>query len=375
MPPASPYLHFKRNPSTNLERSRRSAIIRVGSHEAFIVGFKFMEQVFGFSILSLIITGILLVPFIDFLYKIKLQQHKKNKDVFNKDARFLDKFAAWKVGTPFGGGLLIVFVVTIITLWAYGLLSVNVKFWELFALLFSFIGFGALGFYDDLRKIFNTRHGIFGLTMRHKLILQWILALIIGSVMYFQLGYSFVYVHWFGQVTLGIGYILFAAFVIVSFANAVNVSDGLDGLATGLLLICLVAFLAISGSTLDSFLSLFIATLVGSAVAFLYFNIYKARICLGDVGSLALGAVLAVIGLLTGKPISVAIIGGVFVIEIASSLIQMLSRKFLKRKILPISPFHMIFLKRGWEEPKVVMRAWLLGIVFAILGLYIAFLQ
>lgn len=335
-----------------------------------------MEQIFGFSILSLFITGILLVPFIDFLYGIKLQrQHQETRDMFNKRTKLFDKLSQWKVGTPFGGGILIILVVTILTLWAYGLLQIKVKFWELFVLLFTFIGFGSLGLYDDLRKIFNSNSGIFGLKLIHKFSVQWILALIIGSVMYFQLGYSFVYVHWFGQINLGVLYIVFAAFVIVAFTNAFNIADGLDGLSTGLLIICLIAFLAISGSILDSFLSLFIATLLGSVAAFLYFNIYKARLWLGDVGSLSLGAVLAVIGLLTGKPLPVALIGGVFVIEVGSSLIQILSRKFLGRKILPIAPIHLYFLNRGWEEPKIVMRAWLLGMVFALLGLYIAFLR
>ncbi|OGH12784.1 MAG: hypothetical protein A2776_00510 [Candidatus Levybacteria bacterium RIFCSPHIGHO2_01_FULL_40_10] len=334
-----------------------------------------MDQVFGFSILSLVITGILLIPFIDFLYKIKLQKNQHHKDVFNQKIRLFDKLSTWKIGTPFGGGLLIIFVVTILTLWAYGLFNIDVKFWELFVLLFAFLGFGALGFYDDLRKIFNTTKGVFGLKFVHKFVLQWALALIIGFIMYFQLGYSFVYVHWFGQITLGVFYAVFAAFVIVSFTNAVNISDGLDGLSTGLLIICLVAFLAMSGSTLDSFLSMFIAILVGSATAFLYFNIYKARLWLGDVGALSLGAVLAVIGLLTGKPISVALIGGVFVIEAGSSLLQMFSRKFFDKRIFPATPLHVYLIKKGWEEPKVVMRAWLLGVVFAILGLYIAFLR
>lgn len=334
-----------------------------------------MEQIFGFSILSIFVTGILIVPFIDFLYKIKLQRkEQKTLDIFNKRTKIFDKLSGWKVGTPFGGGLLVIAVVTILTLWAYSILQIEVKFWELFVLLFAFVGFGILGFYDDLRKIFNKNSGIFGLRAGHKFVLQWILALIIGAVLYFQLGYDFVYVHWLGQVTFGVLYIFFAAFVIVSFTNAVNVADGLDGLATGLLIICLGAFLAISGSILDQFLSVFIAILIGSAIAFLYFNIYKARLWLGDVGALSLGAVIAVIGLLTGKPLSVAVIGGVFVIEIGSSLIQILSKKFLKRRILPVAPAHLYFLQKGWEEPKVVMRAWLLGVMFALLGLYMAFL-
>jgi phospho-N-acetylmuramoyl-pentapeptide-transferase len=125
---------------------------------------------------------------------------------------------------------------------------------------------------------------------------------------------------------------------------------------------------------LDSFLAIFIAILIGSVLAFLYFNVYPARIWLGDVGSLSLGAVLAVIGLLTGKIPAVGLIGGVFVIEVASSLIQILGKKYLGRKLLPIAPLHLYFQKKGWEEPKIVMRAWLLGALFAMLGLYLAFL-
>lgn len=335
-----------------------------------------MDRVFGFAILSLFITVILLVPFIDFLYRIKLQRkHQKTKDIFNKRAHIFDRLSQWKVGTPIGGGILIIFVVTILSLWAYGLFRVEVKFWELFVLLFSFVGFGALGLYDDMKKTLNSgKDSFFGMKFGHKFALQWVLAFIIGAVMYFQLGYSFIYIHWLGQIPLGILYIFFSAFVIVSFVNAVNISDGLDGLAPGLLIICLAAFLAISGVILDSFLALFIAILLGSVTAFLYFNIYKARLWLGDVGALSLGAALAVVGLLTGKTLAIALIGGVFIIEVGSSLIQILSKKIFKKKILPIAPIHLYFLKKGWEEPKIVMRAWLIGAVFALLGLYIAFL-
>jgi phospho-N-acetylmuramoyl-pentapeptide-transferase len=114
---------------------------------------------------------------------------------------------------------------------------------------------------------------------------------------------------------------------------------------------------------------------MGSVGAFLYFNIYKARIWLGDVGALSLGAALAVVGLLTGKIIALAFIGGVFVIEIGSSLIQIISKKLFNRKVFPVSPFHLLLRRKGWDEPKIVMRAWLLGFLFAILGLYIAFIQ
>lgn len=336
-----------------------------------------MAQILGLVILSFFITGILLIPFIDFLYKIKLRRQKQvTKDIFNKRTPLFDKYNSWKAGTPFGGGILIIAVVTILTFWTYGLLNIDIKPWELFVIMFTFIAFGLLGLYDDFKKLVNGREQtFFGLRFRYKFIVQWILALIIAFVFYTQLGYTFLFIKGVGLTSIGFLFVPFAAFVIVSFVNAFNIADGLDGLSSGLFLICMVAFLAISSSQLDRFLGIYIAILMGSVAAFLYFNIYKARIWLGDVGSLSLGASLAVIGLLTGKTIALAFIGGVFILEIGSSLIQLLGKKFLNRKILPASPLHLYLQKKGWEEPKIVMRAWLLGFFFAVLGLFIAYLR
>lgn len=338
-----------------------------------------MAQFLGLTLLSMFITLILIIPFIDFLYKIKLRRQDQNTvDPFNKPTPVFDKFNQWKVGTPFGGGILIIFVTTIVFLWSFGMLKITFHIWELFVILFTFISFGLLGLYDDAKKLVGNngkKLSFFGLRFRYKLVLQIILALIPATILYSQLGYSFVFVKGIGLTDIGFLYIPFAAFVIVSFANAFNIADGLDGLASGLLIIALVCFLAISFSNLDQGLGAFIAILMGSVSAFLYFNIYKARIWLGDVGSMSLGASLAIIGLLTGRTLAMAVIGGVFVLEVGSSLIQLFSKKFFGRKILPVSPLHLYFLKKGWDEPKVVMRAWLLGAFFAILGLYLALLK
>ncbi len=336
-----------------------------------------MATILGLSILSFFITGILLIPFIDFLYKIKLQRAKqKTRDIFNQYTPIFDKLHNWKAGTPFGGGILIILIVSILTLWAYGILDVQVNKWQAFVLLFSFISFGLLGLYDDIKKLVNGRKvAFFGLRFRHKFIIQWILALIIASVFYYQLGYSFINFKGLGTLAIGGFFIPFAAFVIVSFVNAFNIADGLDGLSSGLCLICLAAFLSISASALDKSLGIFIALLLGSIAAFLYFNIYKARIILGDVGSLSLGAALAVTGLLTGKVLALGLIGGVFVLEAGSSLLQILSKKYLGKKLFQAAPLHLYLQKLGWEEPKIVMRAWLIGAFFALLGLYIAFIS
>lgn len=337
-----------------------------------------MVQLLGLTILSFFITMILLIPFIDFLYKIKLRRAKQvTRDPFNQRTPVFDKFHDWKAGTPMGGGILIIGVVTILTLWAYGIFDIETRPWELFVIFFSFISFGALGFYDDMKKLVRAKNqAFFGLRLRHKFFIQWLLAFIIASVFYFQLGFNFVFLPGFQLVPIGILFIPFAAFVIVSFVNAVNITDGLDGLASGLLLISLVGFLAIASQQIDQnrSLGIFIAVLLGAITAFLYFNIYKARIILGDVGALSLGAALAVIGLLTGKTITLVVIGGVFFIEVATSLLQLLSKRFFGRKIMPAAPFHLYLQKRGWEEPKIVMRAWLIGLIYALIGVYLAFL-
>lgn len=335
-----------------------------------------MAQLLGLTILSCFITAILLVPFIDFLYKIKLRRKNQvTKDMFSNKTPVFDKYNSWKVGTPFGGGILIVLVVSILSFWAYGIFGTNVKPWELFVIFFSFFSFGVLGLMDDMKKLVDTKntHSFFGMRFRYKFLIQWVLALIIAYVFYAKLGYFFIFIHGFQLFNIGPFFIPFAAFVIVSFVNAFNIADGLDGLASGLLVICLAAFLAINSQQLDQSLGIFIAVLLGAVSAFLYFNIYKARLWLGDVGSLSLGAALAVIGLLTGKTLTLALIGGVFVLEVGSSLIQLLSKRFLGRRVFSAAPLHLLFLKRGWEEPKIVMRAWLIGSLFAIIGLYLAF--
>lgn len=336
-----------------------------------------MSQLLGLSLLSSFLTLILLFPFIDFLYRIKLRRQKQvTKDIFNNNTPVFDKFNTWKVGTPFGGGILIILVVSILSLWAYGLFAIKINPWQIFVLLFSFIGFGLLGLYDDFKKLVggDKQKAFFGLNFRYKFVIQWILALIIAFVLYNKLGYTFIFIHGIGLTQLSFLFIPFAAFVIVSFVNAFNITDGLDGQASGLLLICLVAFLAITAAQLDKSLGIFIAVLMGSVAAFLYFNIFKARLWLGDVGSLSLGAALAVTGLLTGKISALVVIGGVFIIEVGSSLIQILGKKLLKRRLLPVAPFHLYLLSKGWEEPKIVMRMWLAGFFFAVLGLYLAFM-
>lgn len=334
-----------------------------------------MVQLLGLLLLSFFITSILIVPFIDYLYKIKLRRKKQvTRDPFNKKTPIFDKHHAWKAGTPVGGGIMVILVVAVLSLWSFGLLGITPNIRELIVILFAFISFGLLGFYDDVKKTFGFKGGFFGLRMRYKFALQWVLGFAIGAFFYFVLGYNFIYIPFLGPILLGPIFIFLVALIIVSFANAFNITDGLDGLAGGLLMIALTAFWIVAGQILDQTLAIFIALWVGSLIAFLYFNVYPARIWMGDVGSLAFGAALAVVGLLTGKMFALAVIGGVFVTEVFSSASQLLSKKFFGKKLFYVAPLHLWFQEKGWEEPKVVMRFWLAGILLAIFGLWVAFL-
>lgn len=337
-----------------------------------------MAQILGLLLLSFFITSVLLVPFIDFLYKLRLNRTDESKrlDTLNKATPITAKLLSHKHNRPQGGGVLIVLVTTVLSLWSYGLLGVKANISELFILIFTMLSFALLGLYDDIRKNFKQeRTGFFGLRWRHKLLIQVALGLFIGGFFWFVLRYDFVNIHWLGMLDLGPFFIPLTAFIVVAFANAYNVTDGLDGLSTGVLIICLIAFIVLAFQLLHPSMALFLAIWIGSLIAFLYFNIFPARVELGDTGALAFGATLAVVGLLTGKIIAMAVIAGVFILEIASSLIQTLSKHYYGKKFFTVAPLHLWFMNRGWEEPKVVMRAWLAGLLFAIFGLWLGVIK
>ncbi|MFC1649145.1 phospho-N-acetylmuramoyl-pentapeptide-transferase [Patescibacteria group bacterium] len=338
----------------------------------------------GLTLFTFLITSLLLVPFIDLLYKFKLLR-RKEAPTKGKIPLF-DKLHDKKAGTPVGGGILMVCVITITYLAMFPFarhMGIFIDSFfdlqtELFIIIFTFVSFGLLGFLDDYIKVFGkTTKGTLGLWVglkrKHKFALQVVLATITSLFLYKFLGIHIIHIPLVDYVVdLKLLFVPFAALVIIFFTNAFNITDGLDGLSSGLLIIFLVAFGAISAGNLDTPLSLFIALSVGSLLAFTYFNIFPARLHLGDVGALAFGAVIALIGLLNGSIVSLFVIGGIFVVELLSSAIQILGWKYLKRPIFPLAPLHHAFLARGWEEPKIVMRAWLAGIVLAIFGLWLA---
>lgn len=330
---------------------------------------------------AFLITSVLVVPFIDLLYKLKFQRQKQTTtDFLNQKTPIFDKFHNVKTGTPVGGGLLVIISVCILFTILFPILKFSKIFIssnyqinnELFILFFTFISFGILGLYDDIYKFFGfKRTGFFGLKMVHKFLLQIFLATIISILIYLQLGIDFIYIPFFGAIHLGLFYVPVAVTLITGFANFFNITDGLDGLSGGLLMIALFSFWFLSNSSLDTPISIFLALWIGSLIAFLYFNIYPARIWLGDVGALSFGATFAVIALLLGKVVPLFIVGSPFIIEGMSSAIQIISKKYFHKKVFPAAPIHLTLQSMGWEESKIVTRAWLAGIILAIFGLWL----
>jgi phospho-N-acetylmuramoyl-pentapeptide-transferase len=209
-------------------------------------------------------------------------------------------------------------------------------------ILFTFISFAFLGVYDDLTKIFLwEKENFFGIRLRHKLIIEIILALLISFGLFYELKISLVNIPFLGYFNISYFYILFSTFVIISFANAVNITDGLDGLASGVLMIALLCFWVVARTIIDVPTSIFIAVWVGGLIAFLYFNIFPARIFLGDAGS----------------------------------FLQLMSKKYRGKKLFKAAPLHLLLQYYGWEEPKIVMRFWIISVVFAVIGLMIAYMK
>lgn len=339
----------------------------------------------GLIIFSFLITSVLVVPFINFLYKLKMVRRKEG-EVKGKHVSLRDKLHDKKAGTPIGGGILIIAVITLLFAIVFPMVTrfgvfVHSSFrleQELVIIFLTFLGFGFVGLTDDVVKIFGKGKagefgGLFGLSTKQKFAMQWAVGIAVAYLLYSWLGIRILHIPLLNIVLdLGILYIPFAATVIVFFSNAFNITDGLDGLSSGLLMIYLFAYVIIAVGNLDTPLFIFISLWIGALIAFLYFNVAPARIFLGDAGALSFGAMIAVIGLMIGNVATLFTIGGLFVVEALSSLLQMLSWKFRKKRLFPIAPLHHTLEAIGWEETKIVMRAWLAGIMLAILGLWLS---
>jgi phospho-N-acetylmuramoyl-pentapeptide-transferase len=236
--------------------------------------------------------------------------------------------------------------------------------------LAALVGAGGLGLIDDMINIRGSGKGVAGLPSKFKFLLMTLIALIGGWFFYFKLDVHSINIPWFGA--LGIGWVIIPLFVlvVVSTANAVNMSDGLDGLAGGLTAIAFGIYAVIAFIEHRYGVAGFCMSIVGALLSYTWFNIYPARFFMGDVGSFALGTALGVVAMLTDTVVLLPIIGAVFVAEAGSVVLQILSKKLRNgKKIFRISPIHHHFEAGGWPETKVTMRFWILGQVSGVLGL------
>lgn len=285
-----------------------------------------------------------------------------------------------KQGTPTMGGILIIFAVIISTLlWA------NLSIACIWIAVLVTVGFGLIGFVDDYKKIAkkNSR----GLSGKTRLAAEIAIALFVSIVMYFKTGFSTnVTIPFFKTALpdLGWGYILLSTFIIVGAANAVNLTDGLDGLAISPIITCFMTYLMFAYFTgnikISSYLqipyvagagelSIFCGAAVGAGLGFLWYNTYPAQVFMGDVGSLSMGGALGVTAIMTKQEILLAIVGGIFVLETFSVIFQVGWFKISGgKRIFRMAPIHHHFELKGWAEPKVIVRFWIISILLALVA-------
>jgi len=311
-------------------------------------------------------VSILLTPILThFLYKYKFRQKIKKHAITGEKAPVYARLHQEKALTPTGGGVLIWIATAIITF------VFNLSRSETWLPLATLVSSGILGLVDDFLNVLSI--GLKkGLGFLQKFILQIIIAVVGAWWFYYKLGFNIIHVPGVGNFEIGYWYIPLFILVILATTNAVNITDGLDGLAGGCLATSFGAYGVIAFIQGKTGIAGFCCTICGALLAFLWFNIYPARFFMGDTGSLALGATLGVIAMLTNSVLVLPIIGFVFVIETLSVIIQILSKKLRKgKKIFRSAPLHHHLEAIGWPEPKIVMRLWVISGVFAILGLII----
>ncbi len=240
--------------------------------------------------------------------------------------------------------------------------------------LAALIGGGFVGLIDDIINIRGKQLGVAGLRASIKFSLIVALGLALGWYFWAKLGYSTIHIPFVDQeVSIGWMIVPLFAFAVVATGNAVNISDGLDGLAGGLLAISFMTFGIIALAQGHAGIAGFCFTVVGALLSYLWFNIHPARFFMGDVGSFAYGAALGVVAMLTDTILLLPVIGLLFVIEAGSSLIQITSKRFFRRKIFISAPIHHHLEASGWPEVKVTMRFWVIACVAGFMGILLAF--
>ncbi len=326
-------------------------------------------------ILSLLLTPVLL--------KI-LSKYNVGKQIRIEGAPIFASFHQKKEGTPTMGGILIWLTTAIIAFTVFILSKIFDQVFDYFNFvsrsqtylpLFSLIGAALIGLADDIFGVLKRGPKGGGLSVRQKLVLYFIIALVGASWFYFKLNWDVVHIPFLGDISLGPWYILFFIFVVVGTAHATHLTDGLDGLAGGVMLFAYLAMAVVAFVQGRFDLATFIGVILGALLAFLWFNIHPARFFMGDTGSMALGITLGVLAMYTNTAFLLPFFAFIPLVETLSVIVQLISKKFRKKKVFLSSPIHHHFEAIGWPEEKITMRFWIISAISTVFGLVIFFID
>jgi phospho-N-acetylmuramoyl-pentapeptide-transferase len=343
----------------------------------------------GYSVLAKIFT-LTSLAFVTALAFTPVLLRFLNKNKFGKQIRndgttpLFSQMHNGKAGTPSMGGILVwgtlaalMFVFWLLDRVLHLRAFSHLDFYsrkETLLPLGALLGASIVGLVDDWLDMRQKGHKGRGLRFRFKFFLYALVAIIGAWWFYFKLEFSVVHVPFLGNVDMGIWFIPFFVLAVVSTSFAVNETDGLDGLAGGILMLAFFAYGLIAFSQGKDNLAAFIGVIGGSLLAFLWFNVHPARFFMGDTGSMGLGVLLAVVAFLTQSVFLLAVIGFIFMLEAASVILQLFWRKCFKRKLFLSAPIHHHFQALGWPEEQVTMRFWIISAVMGIIGVVIYFL-
>lgn len=327
-----------------------------------------LSSTFVLSVAAFLIAMILTPIYTTLAYKYKLWKHMRENSVTGEKLQVFTKLHAAKHQRhiPTMAGVIGLTAIVVVTL------TTNLDRAQTWLPLASLIGGGLVGLIDDIINVRGKGGGVAGLRSGIKFAMITLLGLALAWFFYTKLGYDSIHIPFAGDWVVGWWIIPIFAFIVVATGNAVNISDGLDGLAGGLLAISFSIFGVIALLQGHTMLAGFCFTVVGALLAYLWFNIYPARFFMGDVGSFAWGTTLGVVAMLTNTLFLLPVIGILFVVEAGSSLIQMFSKRVFHRKIFISAPIHHHLEATGWPEVKVTMRFWVIACVAGFVGLLLA---
>lgn len=327
-----------------------------------------LTRTFILSVVAFLIA-MFLTPIYTFVaYRFKFWKKQRTASTTGEALTVFTKLHAnkFKRNIPTMAGIIFVVAITFVTFFF------NLDRKETWLPLAALLGGAAVGLLDDVINLRGTGQGVAGLRSSLKFLMISVIGLGLGWFFYQKLGVTAIHVPFVGDLALGWLIVPLFGFAVVAAGNAVNISDGLDGLAGGLAVIAYGAFGTIALLQGTPMIAGFCFTVAGALLSYLWFNIYPARFFMGDVGSFALGASLGVIAMLTDTLALLPVIGIVFVIEAGSSLIQIFSKKVFKKKIFISAPIHHHLEASGWPETKVTMRFWVIAAVAAFIGIMLA---